>query len=175
MCEFSGRLVAWLDQELPDKESINVGWHVAHCAECRSAAQSFQEVSRAFLACYEAAREVPLSRDVRNSRVRASAVMGIGAAAAAAIVTALVLWPRPVERLPLHALPAAHAPAVAFVRPSVPEVAVRTEGVPAAKPIRSTWAPVQPAIEVELPADMLFPPGAVPEGFRFIAEVRTQP
>ena len=32
----------------------------------------------------------------------------------------------------------------------------------------------EPVVEVALPADALFPPGAVPQGFSFIAEVRSQ-
>jgi len=43
------------------------------------------------------------------------------------------------------------------------------------KLIRSVWAPAEPTIQVELPAELLFPPGAVPEGFSFIADVRTEP
>ena len=43
------------DQELPDEEATNVEWHVGHCAECRKAVSAYEEVSGAFLVCYEAA------------------------------------------------------------------------------------------------------------------------
>lgn len=169
MCKFSGRLVAWIDGELPESEATNVEWHVAGCAECRSAVQSFEEVSRAFLTSYEQS----VSRTARRPRWMFVA-SGAAAAAAAVIVATVLLWPRPVERLPVYALPTVHAPPIAYVHPSVNSVAVRARGrMP--KPIRSTWAPSEPMVEVELPADVLFPPGAVPEGFSFIAEVRTQP
>ena len=54
MCEYSGRLIAWLDRELPDEEATNVAWHLGQCAECRQAVRAYEEVSGAFLACYEA-------------------------------------------------------------------------------------------------------------------------
>ncbi len=49
MCEYSGRLIAWLDRELPDDEATNVEWHVGQCTECRRAVSEYQEVSDAFL------------------------------------------------------------------------------------------------------------------------------
>jgi anti-sigma factor RsiW len=58
MCEYSGRLIAWLDRELPDQEATNVEWHVGQCAECRKAVSEYEDVSRAFLACYEASGDV---------------------------------------------------------------------------------------------------------------------
>jgi hypothetical protein len=31
--------------------------------------------------------------------------------------------------------------------------------------------PAQPTIEIAIPSDALFPPGAVPEGFAFVADL----
>jgi len=41
----------------------------------------------------------------------------------------------------------------------------------------SNWlqVPAQPAVEVAIPADSMFPPGAVPEGINFIADVNFAP
>ena len=164
MCEFSGRLVAWLDRELPEAEAANVEWHLAGCAACRQAVQSFEEVSRAFLECYERSG----SRTTRRLRWIFGAS---GAAAAAAILAGILLWPRPVAPLPVFVLPAPHAPAIAFVRGTV----AAAQTISRSRQVHAAWTPAPPVIEVELPADVLFPPGAVPEGFSFIADVRTEP
>jgi len=163
MCEFSGRLVAWLDGELQEPEATNVAWHLARCAECRETVQSFQAVSSAFLSCYEQA----LPRPVRRPRW----IFVAGGTAAAAVLAALLLWPRPLEPLPIYSVRTPQVPAVAFLRPT----SGRSRTVSRIKQIRNTWTSGPPVVEVELPADMLFPPGAVPEGFSFIADVRTEP
>ncbi len=53
MCDYEGRLVAWLDGELPADEA-NVEWHIARCEECRRAVSAYEEISASFLDCYEA-------------------------------------------------------------------------------------------------------------------------
>jgi hypothetical protein len=168
MCEYSGRLIAWLDQELPDEGATNVEWHVGHCAECRKAVSAYEEVSGAFLVCYQAAM---VARPPRRIEWIA------GGVAAAVAMLALVLLAQPrLEKLPIRIPPPRHAPAMAFqkfVPPPAPAIAVRPQ--PAARaPIHSQWMAEEPVVEVALPADALFPPGAVPQGFSFIAEVRFQ-
>jgi hypothetical protein len=162
MCEYSGKLIAWLDRELPDEETINVAWHVSQCAECRRAVQAYEEVSRAFLPCYEAAM-------AGRRRARRWAPVLIGAAAA--ILLAFVVWPRPADKLTLRAPAAEPAPAMAFERPAQATMPVHSRRV---APQR-VWIVEEPVVEVALPAEALFPPGAVPEGFSFIADVRTEP
>jgi hypothetical protein len=161
MCEYSGRLIAWLDQALPDEEAANVEWHVRQCAECRGAVSAYREVSEAFLVCYETA-VAPRPR-------RKTSLWTIGgvAVAAAAITAILLIQPR-AEKLSIPIPSAPHAPAMAFERPPVPVVPVlaRRNQPP------SQWFPVEPTVQVALPADALFPPGAVPPGFSFIADVR---
>jgi hypothetical protein len=164
MCEYSGRLVAWLDGELPEQEATNVEWHVGQCAECRRAVSAYEEVSAAFLPCYEAA----LARERPRSRRWIRVMVGT----AAAILLAAILWPRPAERLKLPLPPAVHAPATAFVRPSMAVSVGRVKHVRAPKQV---WMAQEPSIQVALPADAFFPPGAVPAGFSFIADVRTEP
>lgn len=176
MCEYSGKLIAWLDHELPDQEATNVEWHIGQCAECRAAVAAYQEVSDAFLICCEAAMVAPPRR---NSRIWAWS--GVAAAAAAAILTAILLLQPRAEKLSVYVPAPPHAPAIAFERPAFerpafqhPEPIVRARSLrgPAQIPVRSQWIAVEPTVEVALPADALFPPGAVPEGFSFIADVR---
>jgi hypothetical protein len=167
MCNFSGRLIAWMDHELGEAEAINVEWHVRQCAECRSAVRSYQEISGAFLTCYEAA--MPAQR-TRIPWIWA----GVAVAAAAAILLAAVLaGPRP-EQLPMLP-PAMHAPAIAFEKTPARTVVARVRRKPRPQSIRTQWIAEEPTVEIALPADAFFPPGAVPAGFSFIADVRFQP
>lgn len=164
MCEYSGRLIAWLDRELPDEEATNVEWHVRQCAECRKAVSSYEEMSGAFLDCYEAAM---LPRSRRNRYVWT----GSGLAAVAAIVAIMLLVRPPAQKLSIHTL----AP-LAPLTPLAPVLVVRAPAPlrhrTVSAPVHRPWVAAEPVFEVALPADALFPPGAVPAGFTFIAEVR---
>ncbi len=163
MCEYSGRLIAWLDRELPDEEATNVEWHLRQCAQCRMAVRSYEEVSGAFLACYEAA--------ILPQRRRHPCIWtGSGVAVAAAIAAVLLFAQRPAQQLSIHPPEPPPAPVISFhasVRAPVP---TRHRTLPA--PVHRQWMAEEPEVEVALPADALFPPGAVPPGFTFIAEVR---
>ncbi len=165
MCEYSGRLIAWMDGELPGEEDTNVEWHVGQCAECRQAVNGYAEVSGAFLAGYEA--EMAAQPRPKTSRWAIG-----GVAAAAAILAAILFAPPRAEQLSVFVPPPPHAPAMAFEKPPGPMVRVRSRHSAAASPVRSPWIVVEPSVEVALPADALFPPGAVPQGFSFIADVR---
>jgi hypothetical protein len=39
----------------------------------------------------------------------------------------------------------------------------------------ANWVPSEPAIEIVVPAESMFPPGAVPEGFAFTADLSIAP
>jgi len=164
MCEYSGRLIAWLDHELPDEEATNVAWHAGRCAECRKALKAYEEVSDAFLACYEAAVAV---RPKRHLWRWAAAFSGM--AAVATVVAVILLAPPPAEVISFHPPSPPPAPILAVRAP----VRVQHRALPA--PIRRQWVADEPMVEVALPADALFPPGAVPAGFSFIADVRPRP
>jgi len=161
MCEYSRRLIAWLDRELPDQEAPNVEWHVGQCADCRKAVSEYEEVSRAFLACYEASGVVKT-----NSMVPLWTLSGV--TAAAAMVAVILLAQPPVEKLSFHPLSPAPAPMMT--------VRARAHVHHRANPVSAhrQWVADEPVVEVALPADALFPPGAVPPGFNYIADVHFQ-
>jgi hypothetical protein len=171
MCNFSGKLIAWLDHELTETEAIKIECHVRDCAECGCALGSYQQISGAFLACYETAMT---AQPRRKRRLGTWA----GVAAAAAILLAILLAQPRVESLSVNIPPPPSAPAIAYEKPvrPAPVMTVRlrhgTHPVLAQKP---QWIAEEPTIEVALPADALFPPGAVPAGFSFIADVHPQP
>lgn len=166
MCNFSGKLIAWMDHELGEAEATNVEWHVRRCAECRHAVRRYQEITGAFLDCYAAA--MPAQR-TRIPWIWAGVA---GAAAAAMLLAAVLARPRP-EHLPTLP-PAMHAPAIAFEKTPARIVVARVRHKPHPQPIRTQWIAEEPTVEIALPADALFPPGAVPVGFSFIADVRFQ-
>jgi anti-sigma factor RsiW len=44
MCEFSDKLIAWLDQELPADRAAKVARHVLECASCREEVELYREL-----------------------------------------------------------------------------------------------------------------------------------
>ena len=187
MCEFSGKLITWLDLELPAEEAAEVERHLEACLSCRSDVDTYKRVSREF----EAYCDKAMVANVPD-RVPLWASLVPAAGAVAAGLALFLLWPRtPVLR------PAVHPPRV-----EISETApVLTNGLPApVRPIQRTHrrqqitpaqtqntilAPVQssnvyrlpeePVIQIAIPADEMFPPGAVPEGMHFAADVAIAP
>src|ERR1700727_4036481 len=96
MCEFSGRLIAWLDRDLPDQEATNIAWHVGRCADCRKAVSAYQDISAAFLDCYEAALLA------RRNRQPWGWIAGFSGIAAATILFSAILVSRRSDTLPIH-------------------------------------------------------------------------
>ena len=212
MCDFSGKLIAWMDGELPEREAAPIEEHFEGCAECHSRLASYRQVSDAFVAYCEAATSAEAV--VRRHRgLPAWALPAMGAVAAASLLLALV--PRHVMQSPAQADRhlAAHASAsrslapaaIAATRSSSPVGASSAVGVapapvaeraarnparvhtgrrqhvlaantverPAvavpARPVASFAS--EPAIEIAIPSDAIFPAGAVPEGVSFVADV----
>lgn len=170
MCEFETRLIAWIDGELDRSASRQMELHVAQCGACSAKAASYREVSRAFAAYFELPVVAPGS-----SRPSAAALAGLGAAAAAVIIL-WMLRPLAATLPPPQPKLAVAPPAAAFLKqppaatpPSVTRTRRHTANpVAAAKP-----QPVdpQPTIEIAIPADAMFPPGAFPSGFAFAADL----
>ena len=181
MCDFSEKLIAWLDGELPTDEASAVERHLKGCCECRSSLDGYQRMSTEFDAFCDAA----VSMSAPCGIARWVPVMS-GAGAVAALVVLLLAMPRtPV------APPAFHAPEAAAVAAPV--------GVSSATPTTSlqrihrrharTLASVrdtnpaheqnqngyllsdEPVIQIAIPAEEMFPPGAVPEGMHFVADL----
>jgi anti-sigma factor RsiW len=70
MCNYSAKLIAWLDHELPENEASDVEQHVQGCAECRSLASSYRDASDLFNAYREEVlasqlrRKMPVTRSL---------------------------------------------------------------------------------------------------------------
>ncbi|HUA22137.1 MAG TPA: zf-HC2 domain-containing protein [Bryobacteraceae bacterium] len=173
MCDYAGRLVAWLDGELPAAEATNVEWHIGRCEECRHWVSAYREIGESFLICFEAA----VVTSPRRNRPRWALVLGV-AAAAATLLAVVLLRPAPMQPLSLNPPPAVHAPAIAFERTPTPAAGVPARRRSIAAPhvaLNPAWRPMEPMVQISIPAEAMFPPGAVPAGFSYITEVSFAP
>ena len=165
MCNFSGRLVAWMDRELPDNEAADAERHVRDCSECRRRVDAYKQVSRAFVACCDAA----LGKKTRR-RVKHWAPLLSSAAAAAVLL--LVFQPTTVKQIPVRPRVADAARAVVLETAPRPVKRVHRRHVIAPMETPSAnWELAEPAVQIAIPVEAMFPPGAVPEGITFIADL----
>lgn len=179
MCDYCGKLIAWLDQELPADEAVEVQLHLRGCMECRERLAKYQQVSSTL-------NEYCIAVGKTETQRSSPRLVPVFAAVAAAVFIATLGIS--VVRTHVHSLPAAPVFRVQPVSPPrvtpspVPEMVAATN-----KPVRrqhvvrpmlpeaQNWMPPAPAIQVAIPADAVFPPGAVPEGVNFTAVVSIGP
>lgn len=187
MCDFNGRLIAWLDHELPKDEAGDVGRHVQACGECQKRVDAYERASTAFNAYCDALNAAELRRRVPRWKVGG---LGIGAAAAV-MVLALLAQHRNTEvpQLQVSAPTAKARPTVladatgarASLSETVPIKAISLRKVRR----RNVVAPVQkqdpnllpagPAIQITIPAEAVLPPGAIPPGANFVVDLSIAP
>jgi anti-sigma factor RsiW len=187
MCDFSGKLIAWLDRELPADEAAEVERHLEACSECRSDVDTYKRVSCELDAyCDEA-----LASNVRRGVPR-WVPMAAAAGAVAALVALFLAWPRTRVEPPTFGRPQvvvmASPAAVARMLPPPVSPIQRVHRRQVATPVQiqnAIAAPAQnqnayypmdePMIQIAIPADEMFPPGAVPEGMHFAADLTIAP
>src|ERR1700681_1828662 len=81
MCDFSARLIAWLDHELPEEEAAEVERHLQACAQCRGHLRTYERVSGALDAYCDSivasrpSRKLPRWAAVASAAVAAAAVL----------------------------------------------------------------------------------------------------
>ena len=107
MCDFSGKLIAWLDRELPEGETCDVERHVNSCAECQAQISRYEQAAHLFDAYCEALLEFKAHR-----RIPGWVPLVAGAAAVAALGLLLAFVPGPAETLPSRTPMATAPPAV---------------------------------------------------------------
>lgn len=214
MCEFSGKLVAWMDGELAQDEAAAVERHLGACAECRTCVAEFERVSREFDAYSDALAQVKASdRAVRREPI-------LWAAAAAILLAAFFVYPRqPIAPMPqqpnaitakgelspdsarnssvrpgpdkVGAAASAMNPARAKPRRGHANRVVAKGGAaccpqttmsgatataaatatPSSAPQNATWFENEPSVQIAISAAAIFPPGAVPDGIDFVADL----
>ena len=172
MCDVQAKLIAWFDRELPPEEASEMDRHVKRCRECQSRVALYERVSKNFdvfcdaMMAAKAPRRVPRWVPVLASAVVASVLM-------------YLIFPRVRVEAP-------------FVKPIVATASVPVPGPPAGEPVppkrirrrhavprvqahTSKWQPMETAIQIAIPADAMFPPGAVPNGMNLSAELIIAP
>ena len=174
MCDFSGKLIAWLDRELPEGETCDVERHVNSCAECQAQISRYEQAAHLFDAYCEALLEFKAHR-----RIPGWVPLVAGPAAVAALGFLLAFVPGPAETLPSRT-PMATTPPPAIFKTALDPTHVKQHRrviAPAqlaarnAQPAGENWMAAEPAIQISIPGDAMFPPGAVPEGISFVAEL----
>jgi anti-sigma factor RsiW len=169
MCEFSEKLIAWLDHELPDDEAACLESHLANCSECRKRLAVYQEVSSLFAAYCDEIVAGPVKRW--------RGWVAVASAGVAAVIALTLLLPRTTtDSIPLPAPPAIHAPVIAWhTTPVRVQTVHRRPARPTIASQDTSWQPGETDIQIAIPAEAIFPPGALPEGFQFIADVTIAP
>jgi anti-sigma factor RsiW len=176
MCDVQAKLIAWLDRELPADEASAMQRHVETCEECRRWVATYGRVGEAFDAYCDAVMAAKAPR-----RVQRWVPVFSGAVVVIASVILLAFLRTRVEPPPIL------APTVASASVPNPVTAPAAEPAPrkatmrrhrAAPRVQERGTEVQAmdtAIEIAIPAEAMFPPGAVPNGMNFIAELRIAP
>lgn len=173
MCEYRAKLIAWLDCELDSEEAADVEAHVQACKECRSQVAVYEQVSRAF----DAYCDATLAAKTPHRLPRwVPALSGVVVAAA----VLLLAFPRTrVESPRVHApIPAPIAAAISVDVAPEPASGKKILKRRARKLVPDKtlkWLPSDAAVQIAIPAEAMFPPGAVPEGMNLIAELSIAP
>jgi hypothetical protein len=198
MCEFSEKLIAYLDRELSEEDSVIVEQHGRRCAECRREVEIYRTLNEMIdTFCEAAILAVPKKRQRATPRVGRAVLLGTAAVAAAVLLVVLAmpvrrfLWmDSPVANtVPPTTLHSAPIPSLALEKTPVVQTATAQTPRPTRKPRLSRQAgvvstsrkrneslwPDQAPVYVAIPADALFPPGALPEGVGFVADVNLRP
>ncbi len=186
MGECPGRLIAWLDSELPSEEAAAIEQHVSTCRMCREAVATYRRID----ADVRAYRESVMEAKVHGRAGEWLLASGAAAFAATGVLALFTLVPAqvappPSPAGPLVARPPVFANELAGLVPPRVQRADEVQAVPrrVMKPSRThrapsatgvadlNWVPAEPAIEVVIPAEAVFPPGAIPEGVSFNAHL----
>jgi hypothetical protein len=174
MCDVESKLVAWLDRELTTEEASAVECHVEGCHECGRLVATYERVSQALDAYCDGVMAAKAPRQTRWVPVLAGALIA-ATAVCVAFVRTRVVPPAVVEpTIPVASAPLPGPPPVA--EPVLHKLTIRRPHL--ASHIREPAGQEQPmdtAIQIAIPAEAMFPPGAVPDGINFIAYLRIAP
>ncbi|HVH86764.1 MAG TPA: zf-HC2 domain-containing protein, partial [Terriglobales bacterium] len=177
MCEFQAKLIALLDRELSSEEVAAVERHIEGCEECRNRLAGYEVVNETFDAYCDAVMAA------KTRRVIPHWMPVLASAAVAAFVIFLAFLEKRIEPPPVLT-PTINAVSVPgpmpLLAPSAPEPAPRKkmhrrQAVPAVQERAMKWRPTETAVQIAIPAEAMFPPGAMPKGLNFVAELSIAP
>ena len=177
-CGCSEKVVAWLDGELSNGEAAYMEQHLAACVECRTKVDAYKKVSVALQSYCDAATTSA------NTPSRASPCSSLRWRSSG----------RGSPRIFLAAITHAHGGASCSAAPAIPSVVAVPDAKPASpapspriKPVRvrrsaeppqssqTNSPPTESAVQIAIPAEALFPPGAFPQGVAFVADLSIAP
>ena len=174
MCDYSTRLVALLDGELAGDEQANLERHIRECLECDARLAKYERVSKTLNGYCLRLTDSQQSA----GRFRLPAVLSIAAPAVLATILFFALQ-RPHSDPTVTSSPRLASPppsATVSEPPPVPVGVVHRRHKPSHVPTQTTSALLlAPAVRIAIPAEAMFPPGAVPEGVNFSADVSFGP
>jgi anti-sigma factor RsiW len=182
MCELCDKLVAWLDGELSSGEAVEIEHHIRRCEECKQCVASYKEISAAIVSHCESRF---VSQVQPPLRLRSKPVFAL--AAAAAVVFLLFARHASEERPPTQSQV---NEVVSSTVPEKPAKSLVAPGGSSNKPVHKTrairvsarpesqeyarkenWVPGESVVQITIPAESMFAPGAVPQGASFSAEL----
>ncbi len=172
MCDFQAKLIAWLDHELLENQAAEVERHVQACEQCRAERERYEQVSRTFDAYCDAVMAAKTHRSVPRWIPAVS-----GALLAIAATVLLFTFQRPrIEPRPV-VTPATTAAPVQILasEPAVHRKIPRRHAVLPVQEPSAKWQPAETAVQITIPAETMFAPGAIPEGMNFVAELSIGP
>ena len=177
MCEFQAKLIAFLDRELPSEEVAGVERHVEGCEECRNRLAGYELVNETFDAYCNAVMASKTRRPIPHW------VPALASAAVAAVVMFLAFQEKRMEPTPVLT-PTITAVSVPGPTPVLASPALEParrkkmhtrQAVSAAEEPAVKWQPTETAVQIAIPAEAMFPPGAMPKGLNFVAELSIAP
>jgi len=177
-CDCSEKLVvAWLDSELSNDEAAYMEQHLAACVECRTNVDDYKKVSVALQSYCDAA----ITSRTHHAALRVLSYVAAAAAAVALAFSLLQSHPRMVAPAvqPAPAIPSVVAvpdakPASPAPSPRIKPVRVRRSAEPP-QSSQTNSPPAESAVQIAIPAEALFPPGAFPQGVAFVADLSIAP
>jgi Putative zinc-finger len=176
MCEFQAKLIVFLDHELSSEEVAGVEHHIEACEECRNRLAGYEQVNETFDAYCDAVMAAKTRRPIPHW-------VPVLASAVATVVMFLAFPEKRMEPPPVLAptISAVSVPGpIPVLAPPAPEPAPRKKmhrrhAVPAVQERAVKWRPTETAVQIAIPAEAMFPPGAMPKGLNFVAEMSIAP
>jgi hypothetical protein len=173
MCDLQAKLIAWLDRELSSNEAADLDRHIKGCQECRGRLETYKKVSETFDVYCDAVM-------AGKRRRRVSRWVPVLATAVVAGVVMVLSFPQRHVEPPMVLFPTLAATSVKVPSPHMAEAAPRKKirrrhAVPPIQEQTVKWQPTETDVQIAIPADAMFPPGAMPTGMNFIAELSIAP
>ena len=180
MCDFQGKLIAWLDHELPDSQDAEVERHVQACEACRNDRERYAQISGTFNAYCDAVLAAKAQGPVLRCVPAMSALLAIAATVLFLTSQQHRIEPRPVAPVATAApVQVLASESVLSAEPTAHNKIHRRRAViPVQEPVpapAAKWQPAETAVQITIPAETMFAPGAIPEGMNFVAELSIGP